>query len=287
MKFSKDFAAVCRMIKIEHSVFALPFAFIGAFLAAKGWPGTWNLLVLTVAMVAVRSFAMAFNRLADLDIDRDNPRTQGRPLVTGELSRSFTMWFIAGTGVVFVAACALMNPLCLLLSPLALIWSGFYSYCKRFTMWCHFVLGSVLGLAPLAGWLCVDPAVTLPAVLLLCGVTFWVAGFDLLYACQDHEFDRKRGLHSIPARLGIAPALAISTFSHGVAAMFFLLAGWAASLGWVYFLVAGGVCLILLLEHLLVKADDMSRVNVAFFTMNGVIAVVLFLGVVLDLIMAA
>ncbi len=275
------------MIKIEHSVFALPFAFIGAFLAAGGWPGTWNLLVLTVAMVAVRSFAMAFNRLADLDIDRDNPRTQGRPLVTGELSRSFTMWFIAGTGVVFVAACALMNPLCLLLSPLALIWSGFYSYCKRFTMWCHFVLGSVLGLAPLAGWLCVDPAVTLPAVLLLCGVTFWVAGFDLLYACQDHEFDRKRGLHSIPARLGIAPALAISTFSHGVAAMFFLLAGWAASLGWVYFLVAGGVCLILLLEHLLVKADDMSRVNVAFFTMNGVIAVVLFFGVVLDLILTA
>ncbi|MCJ2166192.1 MULTISPECIES: 4-hydroxybenzoate octaprenyltransferase [unclassified Pseudodesulfovibrio] len=283
MSIGKDLATVCRMIKIEHSIFALPFAFMGAFLAADGWPGLYNLVVLTVAMVAVRSFAMAFNRYADLDIDRENPRTRKRELVTGELSTRFTLVFIAGMAVVFMAACALMNPLCLKLSPLALILAASYSFCKRFTHWCHFVLGSVLGLAPLAGWICVDPVITLPAMLLLCGVTLWVAGFDLLYACQDADFDRERGLFSIPARMGIPAALGISSMSHAIAAVFFLTAGWAAGLGAVYFLVATLVGVVLMAEHLLVKADDMSRVNVAFFTMNGVIAVALFVGVVVDL----
>ena len=283
MPFLKDLGVICRMIKIEHSVFALPFAYVGAFLAARGWPGLWNMLVLTAAMVAVRSFAMAFNRYADLDIDRENPRTQGRPLVTGELSTGFTLLFILGTAAVFVACCALMNQLCLLLSPLALGLSAFYSFCKRFTYWCHFVLGMVLGLAPLAGWLCVDPAFSLPAVLYFCGVTLWVAGFDLLYACQDADFDRERGLWSMPSRLGIPAALAFSTLSHVIAAILFLLAGWSAGLGATYFLVAGAVGAILMGEHLLVRPDDMSRVNVAFFTMNGVIAVILFLGVAVDL----
>jgi len=286
MTMTKDLGVICRMIKIEHSVFALPFAFIGAFLAADGWPGLFNLVVLTIAMVAVRSFAMAFNRYADLDIDRENPRTQDRPLVTGELSTSFTLLFILGTAAVFVIMCALMNPLCLFLSPLALALSAFYSYCKRFTYWCHFVLGMVLGLAPLAGWLCVDPVISLPAVLLFCGVTLWVAGFDLLYACQDAAFDKERGLWSIPARLGIPSALAISTLSHVVAAVLFMLAGWAAGLDWVYFLIAGCVGLVLMGEHQMVKPDDMSRVNVAFFTLNGVIAVVLFFGVLIDIVFA-
>jgi len=287
MNIVKDLGVVCRMIKIEHSVFALPFAFIGAFLAARGWPGLNNLIILTVAMVAVRSFAMAFNRYADLDIDRENPRTQDRPLVTGELTKGFTVAFLIGTAVVFVAACALMNPLCLMLSPVALGMSAFYSYCKRFTYWCHFVLGAVLGLAPVAGWLSVDPTFTLPAVMYFCGVTMWVAGFDLLYACQDAAFDRTHGLFSIPAKLGVPAALGISTVSHMTTAAFFLLAGWAAGLGWIYFVVASAVGLILMAEHLLVKADDMSRVNVAFFTMNGVIAVVLFVGVLLDLYLSA
>ncbi len=279
----RDLVLICRMVKIEHSVFALPFAYIGAFLAAKGWPGFGPMLVLTIAMVAIRSFAMAFNRLADLDIDRENPRTQDRPLVTGELSRGFTMVFLAGTAVVFVAMCAFMNPLCLALSPVALIWSAFYSYCKRFTKWCHFVLGSVLGLAPVAGWLSVAPVLTLPAALFFFGVTFWVAGFDLLYACQDRHFDRGRGLHSIPARLGMKAALGISTLSHLVTAIFFLLAGWAAGTGAVYFLVAAAVGVVLLWEHRLISAEDMSRVNLAFFTLNGIISVALFIGVVLDL----
>lgn len=283
MKYLDDLKLVCRMIKIEHSVFALPFAYIGAFLAAGGWPGLFKILILTVAMVAVRSFAMAFNRYADLDIDRDNPRTQDRPLVTGELTTQFTLLFIVGCAVVFVIMCALMNPLCLMLSPLALGLSAFYSYCKRFTYWCHYVLGMVLGLAPVAGWLCVDPTMTLPAALFFCGVTLWVAGFDLLYACQDAEFDAERGLWSIPARLGIPAALGISTLSHAITGVLFLLAGWAAGLGWIYFLVAVAVAVTLMAEHMLVKPDDMSRVNVAFFTMNGVIAVVLFVSVLLDL----
>lgn len=286
MTIKKDLGVICRMIKIEHSVFALPFAYIGAFLAAGGWPGLYTMIVLTIAMVAVRSFAMAFNRYADLDIDRENPRTQDRPLVTGELSTRFTLAFILGTALVFVVMCGLMNMLCLLLSPLALGLSAFYSYCKRFTYWCHFVLGMVLGLAPVAGWLSVDPTFTLPAALFFCGVTLWVAGFDLLYASQDAAFDADFGLWSIPARLGIPAALAISTLSHAVAALVFLLAGWAAGLGGMYFLVSAVVGLILVGEHLLVKPDDMSRVNVAFFTMNGVIAVILFVGVLLDLALA-
>jgi 4-hydroxybenzoate polyprenyltransferase len=283
MNVTKDLGAVCRMIKIEHSVFALPFAYAGAFLAAGGWPGLWNMLVLTVAMVAVRSFAMAFNRYADLDIDRENPRTKTRPLVTGELSTGFTLLFICAAALIFVVACALMNPLCLLLSPLALGLSAFYSFCKRFTRWCHFVLGMVLGLAPVAGWLCVDPVLTLPAMLLFFGVTFWVAGFDILYACQDADFDLSRGLHSMPSRLGLACALEVSTMSHVVTGVFFLLAGWAAGLSWLYLLVALAIWLTLMFEHRLVRADDLSRVNVAFFTLNGAISVALFLGVLLDL----
>lgn len=283
MDLKKDLGAVCRMIKIEHSVFALPFAYIGAFLAAGGWPGIDKIAVLTVAMVAVRSFAMAFNRYADIEIDAANPRTQDRPLVTGELSSRFTLGFIIGTGILFVVMCALMNTVCLILSPLALGVSAFYSFCKRFTYWCHFVLGMVLGLAPVAGWLSVDPTLTLPAALFFFGVTMWVAGFDLLYACQDAEFDAERGLWSIPARLGVPAALAISTLSHVCTAALFLLAGWAAGMGVIYFVVTGIISLILVGEHYLVKPDDMSRVNVAFFTMNGVISVVLFIGVLADL----
>lgn len=282
-EFLKDFMATCRMIKIEHSVFALPFAYMGLFLAAKGKPGVLEFLALTVAMVAVRSFAMAVNRLADVSIDAKNPRTQNRPLVTGELSRRFTFWFIVGCGAVFVVACALLNWLCFLLAFPALAWSALYSVTKRFTPWCHYVLGSVLGLAPVAGWLAHDPVLRLPAVLFFLGVTFWVAGFDLLYACQDAEFDRENGLQSIPARYGVGAALLASSLSHVVAAAFFLLGGWAAGLGIIYDLVAGAVSMILIWEHKLISEEDMSRVNVAFFTLNGIIAVGLFVGVLLDI----
>jgi 4-hydroxybenzoate polyprenyltransferase len=270
------------MVKIEHSIFALPFAYLGMVWAAQGWPGWRVFLALTLAMVAVRSFAMAVNRLADLPIDSKNPRTQTRPLVTGEIGLFETRVFIAACALIFVGACWLLNPVCLALSPVALVWSGLYSYTKRFTPLCHFFLGSVLGLAPLAGWLAVSPAAEMTPVLLGLGVTFWVGGFDILYACQDVEFDRSEGLHSLPARLGVGPALAVSTFSHVVTAIFFLLAGWASGAGVIY----AGVCLlvaaILLAEHRLISEEDMSRVNLAFFTMNGFVAVFLFSGAVLD-----
>ena len=182
--------ALARLVKIEHSVFALPFAYIGLFVAAGGWPGWRAFLLLSLAMVAMRSFAMAVNRLADLRYDRANPRTAGRELVTGEVTSLQAWVFTAGCAVVFVVACWGLNRLCLVLAPVVLVWGAFYSLTKRFTWLCHFVLGSVLGLAPVAGWLAVDPRFTLPAILFGCGVTFWTAGFDVLYACQDVDFDR-------------------------------------------------------------------------------------------------
>ncbi len=280
--FSRSLALVCRMVKIEHSVFALPFAYTGLLLATRGRPGLWPLVVLTVGMVAVRSFAMTFNRLADLPIDRQNPRTLTRPLVTGELGLSFTWLFLAATAGVFILACWAMNPLCLALSLPALAWSAFYSLAKRFTWLCHFLLGSVLGLAPLAGWLCVDPHLGLAAVLLFCGVTCWVAGFDILYACQDEEFDRGMGLYSIPARFGLARALTIAAQAHALAVAFFLLAGWAAGLGFIYHSTVALMGLILWWEHRIISPDDLTRVNMAFFTLNGVVAVGMFLGAALD-----
>jgi 4-hydroxybenzoate polyprenyltransferase len=273
---------LARMVKIEHSIFALPFAYLGMLWAAGGWPGWKVFIPLTVAMVAVRSFAMAVNRLVDLPIDAKNPRTFSRPLVSGELQVSETRVFIAACAVVFLVACWLLNPLCLALSPLALIWSGLYSYTKRFTPFCHFFLGSVLGLAPLAGWLAVSPVVEIAPVLLALGVTLWVGGFDILYACQDVEFDRAEGLHSLPAQVGVPAALALSTFSHVVTGVFFLLAGWTAGAGLIYTGVCLAVAVILLFEHRLISAHDMSRVNLAFFTMNGFVAVFLFAGAVVD-----
>ena len=270
------------MVKIEHSIFALPFAYLGMLWAAGGWPGWKIFLALTVAMVAVRSFAMAFNRLADLPIDSKNPRTLTRPLVTGELKVPETLIFIAVSALVFVGACWQLNSLCLALSPLALVWSALYSYTKRFTFLCHFFLGTVLGLAPLAGWLAVSPEIVLAPVLLGLGVTFWVAGFDILYACQDAEFDQAEGLHSLPADKGVPIALALSTFSHVITALLFLLAGWSAGAGLVYAGFCLVVAVILLFEHRLISADDLSRVNLAFFTLNGFVAVFLFAGAVID-----
>ena len=274
---------VLRMVKIEHSIFALPFAYTGAFLAAGGWPGWRVFLLLTLAMVMVRSFAMAMNRILDLRFDRLNPRTQSRQLVTGELSVRFTSLFTLTAALIFVLACAGLNTLCLILAGPALLWSAAYSLTKRVTWLCHFFLGSVLGLAPVAGWIAYQPQFTLPAVLLFFGVLFWVAGFDIFYAAQDAEFDRTHGLHSVPAKFGLATAFALAGFSHAQAALFFLLAGLAASLGWVYLLTWAVVSAVLFWEHRLVSPNDLSRLNMSFFTLNGVVAALLFAGVLLDL----
>jgi 4-hydroxybenzoate polyprenyltransferase len=276
--------AFARMVKIEHSVFALPFAYTGAFTAASGWPGLRVLFFLTLAMVAVRSFAMAVNRIVDLPYDRLNPRTAIRPLVTGEIGMREAWVFIGISAFVFVISCAGLNATALALSPLALAWSAAYSFTKRVTWLCHFVLGSVLGLAPLAGWIGVYPSLGIVSFLFFLGVLFWVAGFDILYACQDVDFDRSQGLHSVPAKFGIPTALVLSSFCHVNASLFFLLGGLAAGLGWVYLLVWAAVSAILAWEHTLVREDDLSRIDMAFFTLNGCVAVALFLGVLADLL---
>jgi len=284
----QQFAALAgryaRLVKIEHSVFALPFAYAGLFLAADGWPGFGTFALLTVAMVAIRSYSMAMNRLADLKFDRENPRTKRRELVTGEVGVPGAVMFTAGCALVFVVACAGLNTLCLALSPVVLVWAAFYSLTKRFTWMCHFVLGSVLGLAPVAGWLAVDPAFSVRAVLFGLGVTFWTAGFDILYACQDVDFDREHGLTSVPARFGVGAALGISSLAHVNAVIFYALAGWAAGLSGIYFLCFAASAGLLLVEHLILSEKDMSRVNMAFFTINGVVAAGLGLGTILDVI---
>ncbi len=270
---------LCRMVKIEHSVFALPFAFMGAFAAARGWPGLTDLLLLTIAMVCVRSFAMAFNRIVDVRYDRLNPRTADRPLVTGEIT-AFQAWSFCGVMALgFIFAAFRMNDLCLTLSPLALAVASLYSFTKRFTWLCHFVLGLVLAMAPMAGWLAVEPEFSPGPVLLALAVLFWVGGFDIFYACQDLDFDARYKLHSVPVRFGIPSALIIAAFCHVNTVLFLVLAGWVLAFSWPWHLVCAAVAGLLYWEHRLIRPDDLSRLNMAFFALNGIVSVVLFGGV--------
>lgn len=279
-----QFSQYCQMIKIEHSIFALPYAWAGSFLAARGVPSMYTLAMLTLAMVAVRSYAMGFNRLADVDIDRANPRTQGRPLVTGAIGIPQARFFTALMALIFVAACACLNKICLILSVPALIFAGFYSFLKRFTPFCHFWLGATLGLAPLAGSLAVSGAsLGLAPIMLFLAVTFWVGAFDIYYAFQDMEVDAASGLHSIPADFGPHTALALAAFSHAMTVVFLLLTGLAAPLGWPWYVLCAGAGLLLFIEHRLVKPDDLRYVNTAFFTLNGIISPLVLLGVILGI----
>ena len=279
-----QFGDICRMIKIEHSVFALPYAWAGAFLAARGLPSARSLIFLTIGMIAARSFAMAFNRLADLPFDRDNPRTQQRPLVTGVISQKQTWAFCALMAIIFIAACAALNTVCLWLAVPALLFAAIYSLLKRFTALCHFWLGATLGLAPLAGWLSVNPSsLGLPAILLFWAVTFWVAAFDIYYAFQDMDFDVAFELHSVPASLGADTALTLAAFSHAMTSIFLLLAGYAANLSWPWYIVWFGISVMLLVEHRLMRPQDLRHVNTAFFTLNGIISPVVLIGVLLGI----
>ncbi len=279
-----QFGDICRMIKIEHSVFALPYAWAGAFLAARGVPSARSLIFLTIGMIAARSFAMAFNRLADLPFDRDNPRTQQRPLVTGVISQKQTWAFCALMAIIFIAACAALNTVCLWLAVPALLFAAIYSLLKRFTALCHFWLGATLGLAPLAGWLSVNPSsLGLAAILLFWAVTFWVAAFDIYYAFQDMDFDVAFELHSVPASLGADTALTLAAFSHAMTSIFLLLAGYAANLSWPWYIVWFGISVMLLVEHRLMRPQDLRHVNTAFFTLNGIISPVVLIGVLLGI----
>jgi len=272
---------VLEMIKFEHSVFALPFALTGALLAARAtshaWPAPRQILWIVVAMVAARSAAMTMNRIADLRYDRENPRTQQRALATGALSLSFAWGFTLAAGCVFVVAAWQLNLLALKLAPLALALLFLYSYTKRFTSWSHLVLGFCLGISPAAAWIAIAGGLDARILILCAGVTLWVGGFDVLYACQDVEFDRRAGLYSIPKRFGIAGALWIARGMHaGVVA---LLAWLAASFALPWPAWAGIVVVAALLayEQSLVKPNDLSKLNAAFFTVNGYISVLFLL----------
>jgi len=267
---------VLEMIKFEHSVFALPFALTGALLAARatrhGWPSLSQVLWIVVAMVAARSAAMTMNRIADIRYDRENPRTKQRALPTGALSLQFAWLFTLVAMTIFFVAAWRLNPLALKLAPLAIAILFFYSFTKRFTSWSHLFLGFALGISPAAAWIAITGGLDARMLILCAAVTLWVGGFDVLYACQDIDYDRSAGLFSVPKKFGIAKALRVARGMHiGVIALL----GWLAfsfGLPWPAWAGIAVVASLLAYEHSLVKADDLSKLDAAFFTVNGYIS---------------
>jgi 4-hydroxybenzoate polyprenyltransferase len=283
--FWKSTAVTLEMIKWEHSVFALPFALTGAVLAAGGWPTLRVLGWIVVCMVAARSAAMAFNRLADASLDAANPRTAMRALPAGTLNRGFVGGFVVVAVAVFVLGAAMLNRLTLELAPVAVAIVLVYSYMKRVTRWSHLVLGLALGIAPTAAWIAVRGSLDWRIVVLTGAVLLWVGGFDVLYACQDFEHDRRVGLNSVPQAFGLIAAFWIARAMH--VGMLLMLC-WLIvlfGLGKVAMLGAAVVAVLLLYEHAIISPKDMRRMNAAFFTLNGVISVVFFGFVAVDVLM--
>ena len=279
----RKFLIVLEMIKIEHTVFALPFAYLGAFLGVRGLPGWNRSFWILVAMVGARSAAMGFNRLVDMRIDAQNPRTSGRALPRGLVSTGFVATFvIASAGLLFLAGW-MLNPLSLELVPIALVIVLGYSYTKRFTSLSHLFLGLALGIAPIGGWVAVRGELSWEPWLLSAAVLLWVAGFDIIYSCQDVGFDQDVGLYSFPSRLGVRRALWLSSLFHvgmlGVLIWVFFL----FRLSWLSWMGLLLVAITLIYEHRLVRPGDLSRVNAAFFTLNGLVSILLLVFVGLDL----
>jgi 4-hydroxybenzoate polyprenyltransferase len=264
------------MIKFEHTLFALPFAFLGAVLAANGLPSPWQIVWITAAMFGARSAAMSFNRIVDRRFDAENPRTANRELPSGKLSVSFVWAFFAASVALFLFAAYSLNWLTFALSPVALVSILGYSYAKRFTAWAHLILGWALAISPTAAWLAVRGAIDseIPLLLSLL-VMMWTAGFDVMYACQDYEFDRRAGLRSIPARFGIKNSLNIARLFHAQAFIVLLLLYLVTDLGWLALIGVLAVGTLMIYQHTLVKANDLSRMNAAFFTTNAFVSVIL------------
>ncbi len=271
------------MIKWEHSVLTLPFGLTGAVLAARGIPNLHTSVWIVVALVAARSAAMAFNRLVDADIDAENPRTKIRALPAGKLSKQFVLGFVVVTSAILIFAAWELNPLAFYLSPVALAIVFFYSFTKRFTRWAHVVLGLAMGIAPAAAWIAVRGSFDARILLLTGAVVFWGAGFDILYSCQDVEFDRGVEVYSVPKAFGIRNSLVIARVFHVITVV--LLTGMVVAFGLGTIAMAGVaiVAILLIYEHSLVKHDDLSRVNAAFFTMNGFISMGFLVFVAADL----
>jgi 4-hydroxybenzoate polyprenyltransferase len=276
MAFARSLGTTLEMIKWEHSIFALPFALTGAVLAADGWPHAAQLFWIVLCMVTARSAAMAFNRWADADLDAANPRTASRAIPAGMLSRGFVGAFTIAMALLFVFSASRLNRLTLLLSPVALVVVLGYSYTKRFTLWSHLVLGLALGIAPAAAWIAIRGELDPRILVLTAAVLFWVAGFDVLYACQDAEHDRRVGLKSIPQALGLKKAFGMARAMHG--AMLLLLV-WLLQLFHLGPIAWWGLVVVMALlfyEHSIVSPKDMRRLNAAFFTLNGIISVLFF-----------
>ncbi len=276
-------AIIFSDIKIQHTVFALPFAVMSAFLAAEGLPETEKLVWIIICMVGARSAAMAFNRIVDARFDKENPRTQDRALPSGLVSTGSYWVFLIASSALFVFSAWMLNQLAFYLSPVALMIVFFYSLTKRFTAFSHFWLGLAISIAPVGAWVAIREEISFTSLLLGAAVIFWLVGFDILYSCMDVEADRVNRLHSIPERFGVETALKIAFASHAMMVVFLLvLLEPTVLLGWVYLagvvLVAG----LLVYEHSLVKKDDLSKVNMAFFNVNGIISIGLMAVVIVD-----
>jgi len=278
----KDFN---ELVMFEHSIFSLPFIFIAMIVAADGWFGLWLFIMGILAAVSARNFAMGVNRYADSDIDAKNPRTSSRPNVDGRLDKGSILIFIIVNAVVFIAVAYMINSLAFALSIPILSVLAAYSYFKRFSSLAHVVLGVALGLAPIAGVVAVSASVTLWSVLLSLGVIFWVAGFDLLYSLQDIAFDKEHGLYSIPSRYGADATLFISALFHALAVLFWVLFVWAADLGVFAYIAAIGSGFVLFYEQKLVR-KDFTKIDRAFFTVNGYLGIAFLIFIILDRIVA-
>lgn len=279
----KKIAILLEMIQFKLTVFALPFALTGAFLASRGIPDARKLLWIIVAMVGARTCAMGFNRVVDCRFDKANPRTATRALPAGEVRVSEAWAMIVLSGGLFLYACWNLNQLTLLLSPFALGLTLFYSLTKRFTFFCHLILGVALAFAPLGGWVAVQGSLLGYPFVLSAGVIFWVAGFDTIYACLDADFDRREGLHSLPSRMGKKNAFRLAGGFHILAFVFFTLTGYHAGLNIFYYLGIALASAALLYQHMLVKPEDLSRIHASFFSMNGFISITVFVATWLSL----
>ena len=276
---------ILEMIKFEHTVFALPFAIMSAFIAVEGLPSLTKLGWILVAMVGARSCAMAFNRLADAEIDSQNPRTATRAIPAGFITKGAVWFFTLVSAGLLVCAAWRLNPLAFALSPVALAVIMGYSYTKRFTALSHLWLGLALSISPVGAWIAIKGQFDWTPIILCCVVLLWTAGFDVIYACQDVNFDRKHGLHSIPARLGIRWALWVSSALHVIAVLLLFGIPLLTELGLFYYIGVGIVVLIFIYEHAIVKPNDLSRVNLAFFTLNGMISLVLMALSIADILL--
>lgn len=270
-------------IAFSHSVFALPFAYMGAVLASGGLPPWRDLLWITIAMVGARSSALAINNLVDLKYDRIHPRFTKRPLVTGVIARSEAVAFILGSLAVFLLAASRLHPVCLELAPFAIVPFVIYPYMKRFSWTCHLVLGLALACAPVGAWLAIRGEANLPVVVLAVSVAVWIAGFDVVYGCLDVDFDRAQGLHSIPARFSVERALVFAKWLHGLSLAGFFSVGIIQGLSWLYFTGVMLAAAVLVYQHTIVSADDLSAVTQKYFMRNGLVSIFVFLFTLISL----